>query len=102
MAGLLCCTTEQQQLLLSQQREESTAAGVEHSVCTRMGNLALYSRDKGCSAGIQITHDEHWLPLGVKQVQYSYQLHERCCLGGYQASLNNAGPVWGGQRRHVD
>ena len=55
--------------MLSQQREEGMAVGVELSVCAHTGNLALYSRDKSCSVGIQVTCDKHWLPLGVKQVQ---------------------------------
>ena len=52
--------------------------------------------------GIQVTHDEYWVVLGVKQLQHSSQFGQGHCLSGQQASLHQAGFVGISEGRHID
>ena len=69
--GHLHRAVEKQQLLLCQQGEKSVAACVEHFVSAYARKLVLYSGGYCSSPSIQVTHDEHRVMLGVKQLQYS-------------------------------
>ena len=66
--GHLRHAVEKQQLLLCQQGEKSTATCVEHFVSAHVRKLSLYSGGYCSSASIQVTHDEHQVVLGVKQL----------------------------------
>ena len=69
--GHLRRAVEKQQLLLCQQGEKSAATCVKHFVSAYARKLVLYSGGYCSSPSIQVTHDEHRVMLGVKQLQYS-------------------------------
>lgn len=45
--------------------------GVKYWVSTHTGELAFHRRGKCSCMGIEVTHDKHWLSLGVKQFKHS-------------------------------